>query len=228
MASAALLDQARIENWSDEEVVGRVRGGETALYELLMRRHNQRLYRVARAILRDDAEAEDVMQEAYVRAYRSLDTFEGRASFVTWLTRIAVNEALARVRKRKRFESLDDSGEPSGDIMSAITSTNRSPERQAYDRELSGVLEEAVLALSEDYRMVFMLRNVEGLNTEETAQCLNLTQENVKVRLHRAHGMLRKQLSKTLGASASRCFEFHASRCDRVVKNVFAILGLHH
>lgn len=226
MASAALLDQARIENWSDEEVVERVLAGESALFELLMRRHNQRLYRVARAILRDDAEAEDVMQEAYVRAYRSLDTFEGRASFVTWLTRIAVNEALARVRKRVRFESLDATDEPNGEIMSAITSTNRSPERQAYDREVSGVLEKALLALAEDYRLVFMLRNVEGLNTEETAQCLNLTQENVKVRLHRAHKMLRKQLSKALGASASRCFEFHASRCDRVVKNVFATLGL--
>ena len=110
--------------------------------------------------------------------------------------------------------------------MSAVTSTNRNPEQQAYDRELSVVLEKAVLGLSEDYRLAFVLRNVEGLNTEETAHCLNLTQENVKVRLHRAHAMLRKQLSKALGAAASSCFEFHATRCDRVVRNVFATLGL--
>ena len=225
MASAALLDQAKLENWSDDEIVGRILAGETALYELLMRRHNQRLYRVARAILRDDAEAEDVMQDAYVRAYRNLENFEGRSSFLTWLTRIAVNEALGRVRKRNRFESLDATDEPNGDIMRAITSTNPSPERQAYDRELSRVLEKAVLTLSEEYRLVFMLRTVEGLNTEETANCLNLTQENVKVRLHRVHAMLRKQISQALGASASNCFEFHATRCDRVVNGVFARLG---
>src|SRR6478735_3006943 len=109
MASAVLVQQAQREDWSDEEVVRRVLDGETALYELLMRRHNQRLYRVARAILRDDAEAEDVMQDAYVRAYQNLASFQGRAKFSTWLTRIAVHEDLARCQKRSRVESLDDS-----------------------------------------------------------------------------------------------------------------------
>jgi len=225
MASAALLQQAKNEEWSDEQVVARVLAGNTALYELLMRRHNQRLYRVARAILRDDAEAEDVMQDAYVRAYQNLGTFEGRAKFSTWLTRIAVHEALARCQKRSRFQSLDDSNSQYGDVMNAATSSDRSPEQKSYDQELSVVLEKAVLSLPDDYRMVFVLRDVEGMSTEETAQSLNLTQENVKVRLHRAHAKLRKELYATVGATAAHCFQFHAVRCDRVVRGVFNTLG---
>ena len=224
MSSAALLEQAKNEDWTDEQVVTRVLSGETALYELLMRRHNQRLYRIARAILRDDAEAEDVMQDAFVRAYQNLGAFEGRAKFVTWLTRIAVHEALARSRRRSRFQSFDGPDQSNGDLMSA-TSSNRSPEQETYDRELSGVLEKAVLSLPDEHRLVFMLRDVEGMSTEETAQCLNLTQENVKVRLHRAHAKLRKQLYSAVGATAARCFQFHAVRCDRVVSGVFKTLG---
>ena len=226
MASAALVQQAQREEWSDEEVVKRVLDGETALYELLMRRHNQRLYRVARAILRDDAEAEDVMQDAYVRAYQNLASFEGRAKFVTWLTRIAVHEALTRSRRRLRFQAFDPADESNGEIMQSPPSSTRSPEQQAYDRELAAVLEKAVSSLSEDHRLVFMLRDVEGMTTEETAHCLNLTEENVKVRLHRARAGLRKRLYRVAGATASRCFQFHAVRCDRVVKNVFATLGI--
>jgi RNA polymerase sigma-70 factor (ECF subfamily) len=225
MASATLLEQAKNEEWSDEQVVARVLAGDTALYELLMRRHNQRLYRVARAILRDDAEAEDVMQDAYVRAYQNLGTFEGRAKFSTWLTRIAVHEALARCQKRSRFQSLDDSSSQYGDVMNAATSSDRSPEQKSYDMELSGVLEKAVLSLPDDYRTVFVLRNVEGMSTEETAQSLNLTQENVKVRLHRAHAKLRKELYAAVGATAAHCFQFHAVGCDRVVRGVFNTLG---
>jgi len=225
MASATLLEQAKNEEWSDEQVVARVLAGDTALYELLMRRHNQRLYRVARAILRDDAEAEDVMQDAYVRAYQNLGTFEGRAKFSTWLTRIAVHEALARCQKRSRFQSLDDSSSQYGDVMNAATSSDRSPEQKSYDMELSGVLEKAVLSLPDDYRTVLVLRNVEGMSTEETAQSLNLTQENVKVRLHRAHAKLRKELYAAVGATAAHCFQFHAVRCDRVVRGVFNTLG---
>ncbi len=226
MASAALLEQAKNEHWSDEEIVGRVLAGETALYELLMRRHNQRIYRIGRAILRDDAEAEDVMQDAYVRAYQNLASFEGRAKFSTWLTRIAVHEALSRVRKRSRFQSLEPTDDSQGDAMNIAISPGRSPEQETYDRELAGVLERAVLSLSDEYRVVFMLRDVEGMSTEETAQCLDLTQENVKVRLHRAHGKLRKQLYESLGSAASRSFQFHAVRCDRVVAGVFRTLGL--
>lgn len=226
MASAALLEQAKQEAWSDELVVKRVLDGEGALFEVLMRRYNQRLYRVARAILRDDAEAEDVMQDAYVRAYQHLADFEGRAKFSTWLTRIAVHEALARARRHSRFQSLDISEEAKGGIMRSLASDDRDPEKAAYDRELGLVLEQAILKLSEEHRLVFMLRDMEGMTTEETADCLNLSPENVKVRLHRARAGLRKELYARVGATAVRSFQFHAPRCDRVVKNVFKTLGL--
>jgi RNA polymerase sigma-70 factor (ECF subfamily) len=225
MASVALLEQARNEDWTDEQIVGRVLAGETALYELLMRRHNQRLYRIARGILRDDGEAEDVMQDAYVRAYQNLSSFEGRAKFVTWLTRIAIHEALARARRRSRFQSLDAPDQSNGDVMKSATSSDRSPEQESYDRELSDVIEKAVLALPDEYRLVFILRDVEGMNTEETAHCLQLTEQNVKVRLHRAHAKLRKRLYAAVGATTSHCFQFHAVRCDRVVSGVFRTLN---
>src|SRR5215467_6112573 len=195
MATVTLFDQsAKPEAPSDEQIVTRVLAGETPLYELLMRRYNQRLYRVARAILRDDAEAEDVMQDAYVRAYQHLADFEGRARFSTWLTRIAVHEALARCRSRSRYQSLDDSEESKGGIMESLASDGRDPEEMAYDGELGEVLERAILKLSEEHRLVFMLREVEGMTTDETAESLSLTPENVKVRLHRARAALRKEL----------------------------------
>src|SRR2546426_12113216 len=115
METIGILEKASSEGWSDQEVVGRIRAGDTALYEIIMRRYNQRLYRVARAILRDDAEAEDVMQDAYVRAYQHLDQFAGRAPFSAWLTRIAVHEALARLRLRNRKTQLDDN-DPDGEL----------------------------------------------------------------------------------------------------------------
>jgi len=226
MATSTLLEEARREQWSDEQIIRRVLAGETALYELLMRRYNRLLYRVARSILRDDSEAEDVMQDAYVRAYQHLGSFEGLAKFPTWLTRIAVHEALARARKRSRFQAHDFSEEHIADAMKPLASTDRTPEQQVYDREVAGVLEKAILSLSEEHRLVFMLRDIEGMSTEETAESLNLSEANVKVRLHRAHAALRKQLYATVGASASRCFQFYAPRCDRVVKNVFEVLGL--
>lgn len=226
MATATLLEQASLEGWTDEHVVSRVLAGETELYEVLMRRYNRLLYRVARSILRDDAEAEDVMQDSYVRAYQHLASFEGRSKFATWLTRIAVHEALGRARKRSRMQLVDTSDDQNGDDMITATSTGRTPEQQAYDRELGAVLEKAVLALSEEHRLVFMLRDVEGMNTEETADSLNLTQENVKVRLHRARAALRKQLCGSIGATAAHCFDFRAPRCDRVVSRVRQLLRL--
>src|SRR5437868_2876852 len=173
MASATLLEEAKREGWSDEQIVSRVLAGETALYELLMRRHNRLLYRVARSILRDDGEAEDVMQDAYVRAYQHLSSFEGRASFASWLTRIAVHEALARTRKRSRIQLFDPMEEGERNIMQTATSAERTPEEQTYHREMAGLLEKAILTLSEEHRLVFMLRDVEGMNTQDTAECLN-------------------------------------------------------
>lgn len=218
-----LLEKARIEGWTDEEVVERVLAGETALYEIIMRRYNQRLYRVVRAILRDDAETEDVMQDAYVRAYQHLSQFEKRAPFSTWLTRIAVHEALARVRRRSRTQQFDLTAD--GEISVNPSDASPNPEQNTSQAELSRMLEEAVLALPEDYRAVLMLRDVEELSTAETAAALSLSEENVKVRLFRGRAMVRKKLFERVGSSAKSAFPFMGTRCDRVVEGVFERLA---
>ena len=221
-ASVTVVEQAKIEGWPDEEVVRRVLAGETPLFEILMRRYNQRLYRAALAILGNDAEAEDVLQDAYVRAYQHLHQFEGRAQFSTWLTRIAVNEALARARRRNRNISLDDPIKPGGDpLMSSFAASDPNPEQQASQAELGRVLETAILTIPEKYRAVLILRDVENMTTAEVATTLNLTEENVKVRLHRARALVRKQLHALAGAVAPQAFGFMGERCDRVVKRVF-------
>ncbi len=189
-----------------------------------MRRYNQRLYRVARAILRDDGEAEDVMQDTYVRAYQHLAQFAGRARFSTWLIRIAVHEALARKRRRQRLEGLDAITSPSGDIL-VPASRAFDPESVASNSELRRVLEQAILALPEDYRTVLVMRDVDELSTAETAAALEITEENAKVRLHRARALLRKQLYSMTRASTAAAFEFPATRCDRVVANVLQRLA---
>ena len=207
---------------SDEEVVARVLAGETSMFEVVMRRYNQRLYRVARAILRNDGEAEDVMQDAYVRAYEHLDQFAGRAKFSTWLTRIAVHEALARQRRGKRYQELEPMSEgDAGDPMDGFASMTLSPEEQASNSQIRSLLEEAVEELPDAYRTVFMLRDVEEMSTTDTANVLEITEENVKVRLHRARALLRKSLYARAGMERKEAFNFHAVRCDRVVKNVF-------
>ena len=207
---------------ADEEVVRRVLEGETALFELIMRRYNQRLYRVTRAILRDDAEAEDVMQDAYVRAYEHLSQFAGRSQFATWLTRIAIHEALARSQRRRRTEqfSAEESSEriQHGEVNVPTNALN--PEEQLSVSELGRALEVAILSIPEQYRLVLMMRDVEQLNTQETAAALALTEENVKVRLHRARAMVRKNLFVQAGAEAPTAFGFMGARCDRVVARV--------
>lgn len=203
-------------NSTDEEIVARVRAGEAALFEQLMRRHNQRVYRAARAILRDDSEAEDVMQDAYVRAYEHLADFEGRAQFSTWITRIAVNEALARVRRNKRFESL----EPHTEEAAMATQDGESPEQQASDVELRSVLESAVAKLPDEFRSVFVLRAVEGMSGAEVADCLGIPEETVKTRLHRARGRLQEMLIASIEPALPTVYELHLTRCDRVVAAV--------
>lgn len=223
MVTTALLQQAKAECWSDEEVVARVLDGETALFEIIMRRYNQRLYRVAHSILRDDAEAQDVMQDAYVRAYQHLDQFAGRAKFSTWLTRIAVHEALARAHRRSRVQGLD--AEPYGGNMDPLVSKTPDPEQQASDRELVALLQSAVLALPANYRSVLVLRDIEEMSTSDTAEALDLTEENVKVRLHRARALLRRELFARAGTQRSQAFPFLGARCDRMVEAVMKRLA---
>ena len=220
-----ILEKARVEGWTDEEVVDRVRSGEVELYEIIMRRYNQRLYRVVISILRDAAETEDVMQDAYVRAYEHLSQFEGRAAFSTWLTRIAVHEALARVRKRERILQLDGN-EDEGEISVNPVSPALDPEQTTSKAEFSHMLEEAVLGLPEQYRTVLMLRDVEEMSTSETAAALSLSEENVKVRLHRGRAMVRRDLFARVGAAGKNAFPFLGARCDRVVKRVFERLSV--
>jgi RNA polymerase sigma-70 factor, ECF subfamily len=223
MEVIGIAEKARSEACSDEDIVERVKSGDTALYEIIMRRYNQRLYRVARAILRDDAEAEDVMQDAYVRAYQHLHQFAGRALFSTWLTRIAVHEALSRLRWRNRNPQLDETGQD-GEISMHMVETSPDPEQSASRAELSHLLEEALLDLPEPYRTVVMLRDVEGISTAETAATLDLTEDNVKVRLHRGRAMARGWIVERVGAKAKHAFPFMGTRCDRVVQNVLTRL----
>jgi RNA polymerase sigma-70 factor (ECF subfamily) len=213
---------------TDEEVVARVLAGETALFEVLMRRHNQRLFRAARAIVRDDSEAEDVMQEAYVRAFSQLAQFQGRAQWSTWVTRIAVNEALGRVRRRGRFVDRDLDGKEDA-LMDhpddARTLSTTGPEDQVAIRELNRFLERAVDGLPDIYRSIFVLRDVQELSTAEAADCLGISEELVKVRLHRARAELRRVMETHLGSATRSLFDFHLSRCDRVVSQVIARIG---
>jgi RNA polymerase sigma-70 factor, ECF subfamily len=224
MEISGILEKARSESWTDEEIVERVKAGDTALYEIVMRRYNQRLYRIARAIVHDDAEAEDVMQDAYVRAYQHLHQFAGRAPFSAWLTRIAVHEALRRLQLRDRNQQLPET-EQDGELSMSLVETSLDPEQIASRTEVGQLLEEAVLGLPLPYRTVVMLRDVEELSTSETATALDVTEQNVKVRLHRGRAMIRSWLFARVGTNAKDAFPFMGGRCDRVVSGVFARLA---
>lgn len=203
---------------TDEAIVDRVRAGDTAAFALLMRRLNQRLYRAVRAILRDDAETEDVLQDTYMRAYRHLDQFRGQARFSTWLTRIAVHEALHRRRRGQRLTPLDD-------VAEGLAAATPDPEAGAAQRELRRLLEASIDHLPDDFRTVFVLRDVEGLSTAETAASLEIPEETVKTRLHRARRRLQQQLNRAVGESALEAFTFGFARCDRLVAAVMGAIA---
>ncbi|HUF10185.1 MAG TPA: RNA polymerase sigma factor [Rhodothermales bacterium] len=206
---------ATSEQLPDEDVVTRVTAGDTALFEILMRRHNQRMYRMARAILRVDDEVEDVLQQAYFNAYQHLDQFSGESQFSTWLTRIVLNEALGRRRKRA---PLFAEGEEV--MLNLVDNKIRDPEQQAASSELRSVLESEVSSLPDSFRVVFIMRDVEGLSTAETATCLGVSEDLVKTRLHRARTMLRDNLYRRAGVTVDSIFAFGNARCDRVVAAV--------
>ena len=206
---------------SDESVVERVCAGEVEIFEVLMRRYNQRLFRVAQSILNDELEAEDVLQETYLRAFVHLESFEARAAFSTWLTKIAVHEALGRRRKRNRFRPSEDSASH----LDRAPASAPSPERRAGSRELRRALEAAIQALRPSYRVVFVLRELEGMNTRETAEVLGLSRTLVKVRLHRARRARRASVDDRRGCDVGELYGFYLERCDRVVAAVFERLG---
>jgi len=220
VATKLALEPA-VQSWTDQEIVERVLAGERELFEIIMRRYNSRLYRIALSVIRNEAEAEDVVQDAYVRAYTHLNQFEGRAMFSTWLTRIAYHEALARAQRGKRYSSYDplDPDEP----IEPRSKSN--PEKSAVDNEMRALLEEAILSLPDHYRSVLMMRDVQEMDTAETAACLGLSEENVKVRLHRARGLMRKELQARAGSAVTSAFGFDGARCDRIVARVFERLS---
>jgi RNA polymerase sigma-70 factor (ECF subfamily) len=203
---------------NDDELIQQVLSGDTPAFELLMRRYNERVYRAARAIVRDEHEAEDVMQQAYVNAFAHLSQFTGASRFSTWLTRIAINEALARVRRRGMYEVFDD--ERPRVTSPAPSDAAENPERQAFTHELRALLEWAVDTLPDGMREVFVLRDVEGLSTAEVAECLGITDDAVKTRLSRSRAALRRLLRDRTGATAPEAFRFYRPRCDRIVAAV--------
>ena len=210
---------------ADAELALRARRGDGLAFELIMRRHNRRLFRLARSLVGRDHEAEDVLQEAYVRAYARLADLADGAALGAWLARIVANEALGRLRAATRVVSLDafrvkaesdGMEEPEHDQASDLPD----PERLAASGELRRLLEAAVDALPAEFRTVFVLREVEGLSTAETAACLGLRPETVKTRLHRARRQLQERLAGEMLAVSAYLFEFQGRRCDRVVSRV--------
>ena len=207
---------------SDDAAIRQVLSGNTPVFELLMRRYNERLYRAARAIVRNEEDAEEVMQQAYVNAFTHLRQFNGSALFSTWLTRIAINEALARVRRRGRYEPFDDDLSNVEPFM--IQNPADNPERQAFAHELRALLEWAIDRLPNGMREVYVLREVEGLSTLEVAECLGVSEDVVKTRLSRGRATLRRLLMERTGATAPEAFRFYRPRCDRIVARVLARL----
>jgi len=208
---------------TDESIVERVKAGDLVAFELLMRRYNQRLFRIARSILGDDHEAEDVVQDTYLRTYTQLHQFAGRSAFSTWLTKIAVHEAVARRKRQQRQRACDLSKLESVPMTEDDFSVN-SVARHATNSELADVLAEAVDELPSELRLVFTLRLVEGLDTLQTSECLGLTQANVKVRLHRARSLLQKTIDDKIGRDIRQLYQFDGERCDRIVTNVLTRL----
>lgn len=203
---------------TDEEIVPRILEGERALFEVLMRRHNRKVFRAVRSIVTSNEEAEDVMQAAYVAAFEHLASFAGRAAVSTWITRIAVHEALARVQRDRRFTATDEDTE-------MPLPPQKNPESRASDGELRSMLEDAIDALPMLYRTVFMLRSVEELSVAEVAETLEVPEDTVKTRHHRARAMLQEALLARAAAKTPEAFGFHLDRCDRIVNGVFATLG---
>jgi RNA polymerase sigma-70 factor (ECF subfamily) len=197
----------------DNQLVRRVLSGENACFEILVHRHSQRVYRAARAILRDDEEAADVTQEAFVRAYRKLGQFAGRAKFSTWLTKIAVYEARARQRKSRQTTAREPAVAKE---TASDSSTGLDPEKGVLVREVRALLEAAIEDLPERYRTVFVMRVVEEMSTAETAEVLSLTRDVVKTRLKRARAMLREKLRAAVGPLGRETFRFAGKRCQQM------------
>jgi RNA polymerase sigma-70 factor, ECF subfamily len=205
-----------VEGLSDPELVESIRAGDLRALETLMRRHNRTLYRTARAILRDDAEAEDAVQEAYLSAFRALGSFRGESKLSTWLVRITANEALMRRRRR---------GASTAEVVPMdMPDDEPGPERDAMRGEMRKILEARIDALPDSYRGVFVLRALEELSVEETAAALEIPEATVRTRFFRARALLRESLARDIDRSLEDAFGFAGARCERVVLNVMRMI----
>ncbi len=213
----------------DMDLVRRVQGRDAGAFRVIMRAHNQRLYRIARAVVCNDGEAEDVVQEAYVRAFTHLDGFRGDSSLSTWLSRIVINEALGRLRKsRRRAETalpLEQADE-ARIIPFPLNSSNDDPERTMAQRQILRLVEKATDNLPDIYRAVFVARVIEGLSIEETAEVIGIRPETVKTRLHRARVLVRRELDEQIGPVLLDAFPFAGRRCERLATAVMERLGI--
>ena len=202
---------------SDNEVIARILTGERNLYSVLVRRYNQRLYRVAMSIINDDSEAEEAMQVAYIKAFENLGKFEHKAAFSTWLMRILINECLLRTKKRKQSLTMNDDM-IENEIHQRFTDQVQTPLASMLNSELKIVMEKAISQLPDKYRTIFIMRELENMSIAETQECLNLSEVNVKVRLNRAKAMLRNSLTSLY--KKEDLLSFHLTRCDRITDNV--------
>ena len=212
----------------DFDLVQRAIARDGDAFRFIMQRYNQRLYRLARSILRNDAEAEDAVQEAYVRAFTHLDSFRGDSSLATWLSRITINEALGRLRTQRPtvdIATFEAQRTPAEIIQFPLTSKSDDPERTMAQRQLLQLVEQATDNLPEVYRIVFITRVIEGLSVEDTAEILGLRPETVKTRLHRARKLVREQLDKQIGPVLMDAFPFAGRRCERMTAGVMKRLG---
>ena len=227
-----------VETLGDGDLVALARQGHASAFRTIMQRNNRRLYRLARSVLRDEFEAEDAVQEAYLHAFAHLSEFRGASSISTWLTRIVLNEALGRLRRRRtmvnlgvNLENLDGAAQHSDKEapivpFPLVEATESNPERLAAQREVRHLLEQAIDGLPEPFRIVFVLRCIEQMPIEETAACLGLRQETVKTRLHRAKRLLRKALALEVASSLQDAFPFEGARCGRISDAVLKRLGI--
>jgi RNA polymerase sigma factor (sigma-70 family) len=215
-----------LERRDDDDLVRRVVAGDRSAFEPLMRRHNRRLFRLARATLRNDAEAEDALQEAYFTAYRRLHQYRGEAALATWLSRVVLNECLARLRRANRRDNVAPIFSPADQesLDQLAISTLERPDDAAVRAQMRGLLERRIDALPEAFRIVFVLRCVEELSVQDTAACLDLPEATVRTRHFRARSLLREALARELDLAERDAFEFAGARCDRIVAGVMARL----
>jgi len=225
MALAQRRDLQLLEQMSDADLASRVCRGDTPLFELIMRRYNRRLFRIARGILGNDAEAEDAVQEAYVCAWSKLAQFRGPEGFASWLCQIATNEALMRRRRRKdalsKAQTIVEEPAHEDALMADRQSADSNPEADLHEQQLRHLLERAVDGLPDVYRDAFVLRELEHLSVADTANCLGIEEGAVKTRVHRARRLLQQNLTTDLATALTGTFDFDGWRCDRLVSAVF-------